>query len=117
METTSSLIFASSRCGDFPELHKIREILTSRFGKEFADHAVELHKNNRVNSEVLISYCKRTPFKRISHYSDNFCLVCVDDTKAFTKAPHHGNQNESAETNCFGNWSYFAFGAEACIDQ
>ncbi|WVZ06636.1 hypothetical protein V8G54_019982 [Vigna mungo] len=53
METTSSLIFASSRCGDFPELHKIREILTSRFGKEFADHAVELHKNNRVNSEMI----------------------------------------------------------------
>ena len=67
-EATSSLVFASSRCGEFPELHKIREILTSKFGKEFADHAVELHKNNRVNSKVLIGYYKhlvRTHFKRI----------------------------------------------------
>jgi len=62
-ETLSSLIFASSRCGDFPELHKIREILTSRFGKEFAEHAVELHKNNRVNSKVLISYCTENSFQ------------------------------------------------------
>jgi len=55
-EAVSSLVFASSRCGEFPELHKIREILTSKFGKEFAGHAVELHKNNRVNSKVLICY-------------------------------------------------------------
>ncbi|XP_057436575.1 uncharacterized protein LOC130728993 [Lotus japonicus] len=52
-EATSSLIFASSRCGEFPELHKIREILTSRFGKAFADHAVELNKNNGVNSKMI----------------------------------------------------------------
>ncbi|KAL2329489.1 hypothetical protein Fmac_017070 [Flemingia macrophylla] len=52
-EATSSLIFASSRCGEFPELHKIREMLTSKFGKEFADHAVELHRNNRVNSKMI----------------------------------------------------------------
>ncbi|XP_027352230.1 uncharacterized protein LOC113863047 [Abrus precatorius] len=58
-EATSSLIFASSRCGDFPELHQIREILTSKFGKEFADHAVELHKNNRVNSKMIQKLSKR----------------------------------------------------------
>ncbi|XP_057431553.1 uncharacterized protein LOC130724363 [Lotus japonicus] len=52
-EATSSLIFASSRCGEFPELHKIREILTSKFGKAFADHAVELRKNNGVNSKMI----------------------------------------------------------------
>ncbi|XP_057440089.1 uncharacterized protein LOC130731949 [Lotus japonicus] len=52
-EATSSLIFASSRCGEFPELHKIREILTSKFGKAFADHAVELRKNNGVNSKII----------------------------------------------------------------
>ncbi|KAJ1443255.1 Vacuolar protein sorting-associated protein Ist1 [Sesbania bispinosa] len=52
-EVTSSLIFASSRCGKFPELHKIQEILTSTFGKEFADHAVELRRNNRVNSKMI----------------------------------------------------------------
>ncbi|KAG7032099.1 IST1-like protein, partial [Cucurbita argyrosperma subsp. argyrosperma] len=34
-EAISGLIFASSRCGDFPELIEIRSAITSRFGKEF----------------------------------------------------------------------------------
>ncbi|KAL5096043.1 hypothetical protein RYX36_000370 [Vicia faba] len=52
-EATCSLIFASSRCGNFPELHKIQEIMTSKFGKEFANHAIKLHKNNGVNSKLI----------------------------------------------------------------
>jgi vacuolar protein sorting-associated protein IST1 len=55
-EATCSLIFASSRCGEFPELHKIQDILTSKFGKEFVDHAIKLHTKNGVNSEVYTSY-------------------------------------------------------------
>ncbi|ESW11140.1 hypothetical protein PHAVU_008G005200 [Phaseolus vulgaris] len=64
-EATSSLIFASSRCGDFPELHKIREILASRLGKEFAHHAVELHKNNRVNSKMIQKLSPKHPTMEI----------------------------------------------------
>ncbi|KAI5432453.1 uncharacterized protein LOC127128763 [Lathyrus oleraceus] len=52
-EATCSLIFASSRCGNFPELHKIQEIMTSKFGKEFADQSIKLHKNNGVNSKMI----------------------------------------------------------------
>ncbi|KAJ6371071.1 hypothetical protein OIU77_001559 [Salix suchowensis] len=44
-EAVSSLIFASSRCGEFPELQEIRGIFASRFGKEFAAGAVELRSN------------------------------------------------------------------------
>ncbi|CAJ2668850.1 unnamed protein product [Trifolium pratense] len=60
-EATCSLIFASSRCGEFPELHKIQEILTSKFGKEFADHAIRLHKTNGVNSEMIQKLSSRHP--------------------------------------------------------
>ncbi|KAH6799269.1 hypothetical protein C2S51_035753 [Perilla frutescens var. frutescens] len=35
-EAMSSLIFASSRCGAFPELQHIRRILASRYGKDLA---------------------------------------------------------------------------------
>ena len=55
-EATSSLIFASSRCGELPELQKMREILASKFGKEFEFCAVELLKNNGVNPKVLIRF-------------------------------------------------------------
>ncbi|KAI4346832.1 hypothetical protein L6164_007695 [Bauhinia variegata] len=52
-EATSSLIYACSRCGEMPELQKMREIFTSKFGKEFEAQAVELYKNNGVNSEMI----------------------------------------------------------------
>ncbi|KAK7272904.1 hypothetical protein RIF29_13946 [Crotalaria pallida] len=64
-EVISSLIYASSRCGEFPELHKIREIFTSKFGKEFADDAIELHKNNRVNSKMIQKLSPKRPAMEI----------------------------------------------------
>lgn len=60
-EATCSIIFASSRCGEFPELHKIQEIFTSKFGKQFADHAVGLHQNNSVNSKMVHKLSSRRP--------------------------------------------------------
>ncbi|KAI9085611.1 hypothetical protein K1719_032454 [Acacia pycnantha] len=64
-EAIASLIFASPRCGEFPELQKIREIFTFRFGKEFAAQAVELHQNNRVNSKMIQKLSARQPAMEI----------------------------------------------------
>lgn len=55
-ETISSLIFAASRCGEFPELQKIRENLASQFGNKFAACAVELRNNCGVNPMVRIQF-------------------------------------------------------------
>ncbi|KAA8547810.1 hypothetical protein F0562_004239 [Nyssa sinensis] len=52
-EAISSLIFASSRCSEFPELQQIREIFTTKFGKAFAAHAVELRNNCGVNPKMI----------------------------------------------------------------
>lgn len=46
------MIFASSRCGDFPELIEIRSVITSRFGKEFTARAIELRNNCAVGPMV-----------------------------------------------------------------
>lgn len=54
-EAASGILFAASRCGDFPEIQEIRAILTSRFGKEFASRAIELRNNCKVHPKVLIS--------------------------------------------------------------
>ncbi|CAI0451089.1 unnamed protein product [Linum tenue] len=51
-ETISSLIFASSRCAEFPELQEIRGIFQLRFGKEFIARAIELRNNCGVNPKV-----------------------------------------------------------------
>eukprot|EP00257_Ricinus_communis_P015344 XP_015573231.1 IST1-like protein isoform X2 [Ricinus communis] len=52
-EAISTLIFASSRCGEFPELQEIRGIFESKFGKEFAARAIELRNNCGVNPKKL----------------------------------------------------------------
>ncbi|KAJ9173072.1 hypothetical protein P3X46_016246 [Hevea brasiliensis] len=52
-EAISSLIFASSRCGEFPELQEIRGIFVSTFGKEFAARAIELRNNCGVNPKII----------------------------------------------------------------
>ncbi|XP_057481782.1 uncharacterized protein LOC130768709 [Actinidia eriantha] len=52
-EAISSLIFASSRCGELPELQEIKGIFTSRYGKEFVARADDLRNNCRVNLKMI----------------------------------------------------------------
>ncbi|KAM0016782.1 putative vacuolar protein sorting-associated protein Ist1 [Helianthus debilis subsp. tardiflorus] len=52
-EAVSSLLYAAPRCGEFPELQEVREILTSRYGKEFARGAIELRSNCGVNTRMI----------------------------------------------------------------
>ncbi|KAL4361770.1 hypothetical protein GQ457_04G011490 [Hibiscus cannabinus] len=60
-EAMSGLIFASSRCGDFPELQEIRAIFVSRYGKEFAARAIELRNNCGVNTTIIQKLSTRQP--------------------------------------------------------
>ncbi|KAL0287942.1 UNVERIFIED_CONTAM: ist1 [Sesamum angustifolium] len=52
-EVISSLIFAASRCGEFPELQEIRAFFTSKFGKDFATSVVELRNNCGVSPKII----------------------------------------------------------------
>ncbi|GMH27516.1 hypothetical protein Nepgr_029359 [Nepenthes gracilis] len=60
-EAASSLIFAASRCGEFPELQELRAVLMSRFGKEFVARAVELRNNCGVNPKIIQQLSTRQP--------------------------------------------------------
>lgn len=59
-EAVSSLIFASARCGDIPELRVIRKLFEQRYGHKFATAAVELYPGNLVNNQVFSQVCKTT---------------------------------------------------------
>ncbi|XP_057810608.1 uncharacterized protein LOC131025037 [Salvia miltiorrhiza] len=61
LEAVSTLIFASTRCGDFPELQELRAIFTSRFGREFAARAIELRNNCGVNPKIIQKLSTRMP--------------------------------------------------------
>ncbi|OWM89363.1 uncharacterized protein LOC116201894 [Punica granatum] len=52
-EAVSTLIYASSRCGEFPELLEIRAVIQSHFGKEFVARAIELRNNCGVNTKMI----------------------------------------------------------------
>ncbi|CAL1413025.1 unnamed protein product [Linum trigynum] len=52
-EAISSLIFASSRCAEFPELQEIRGIFQLRFGKEFIARAIKLRNNCGVSPKII----------------------------------------------------------------
>lgn len=60
-EAASSLIYASTRCGEFPELQEIRAICGSRFGREFVARAVELRNNCGVNPKMIQKLSTRMP--------------------------------------------------------
>ncbi|XP_021296612.1 uncharacterized protein LOC110425865 [Herrania umbratica] len=60
-EATSSLMFASSRCGEFPELLHIRGVVSSTFGKEFVARAVELRNNCSVHPKIVQKLSTRQP--------------------------------------------------------
>ncbi|KAK7275234.1 hypothetical protein RIF29_16343 [Crotalaria pallida] len=61
MEAASGLLYAASRCGDFPEIQEIRAVLTSRFGKVFAASAIELRNNCGVHPQMIQKLSTRTP--------------------------------------------------------
>ncbi|XP_047978498.1 IST1-like protein [Salvia hispanica] len=53
-EMVASLIFAASRCGGLiPELEKIRQKLTSKYGKDFACSAIEIKNNCGVHPKMV----------------------------------------------------------------
>ncbi|PPS16627.1 hypothetical protein GOBAR_AA03950 [Gossypium barbadense] len=60
-EAICGLLFASSRCGDFPELQEIRAIFTSRYGKEFVARAIELRNNCGVNTKIIQKLSTKQP--------------------------------------------------------
>ncbi|KAA8532724.1 hypothetical protein F0562_032757 [Nyssa sinensis] len=60
-EAISSLLYASTRCGEFPELQEMRAVFTSRFGKEFAARSIELRNNCGVNPKIIQKLSTRQP--------------------------------------------------------
>ncbi|MCL7039575.1 hypothetical protein MKW94_003469, partial [Papaver nudicaule] len=50
-EAASSLLYASARCGDLPELPRLRKLFGDRYGNRFANAAVELLPGNLVNRQ------------------------------------------------------------------
>ncbi|KGN45949.1 uncharacterized protein LOC101211044 [Cucumis sativus] len=102
-EAVAGLLFAASRCGDFPELHEIKSVLTTRFGKEFTARAVELRNNCGVNLSLMQKLSTRQPtletrmdaLKSIA--SENGIVLQIDQLPSSKqeKVGRNGRQSEA----------------------
>ncbi|KAJ0112586.1 hypothetical protein Patl1_02217 [Pistacia atlantica] len=86
-EAVSTLIYASSRCGDLPELCKIRKLFEERYGRRFALASAELFSGNLVNCQV-VRYSLRITAANLGFWPLNILLIC-----------YRWKENESSDAN------------------
>ncbi|GFZ18955.1 hypothetical protein Acr_27g0006940 [Actinidia rufa] len=119
-EAISSLIFASSRCGELPELQEIKGIFTSRYGKEFVARADELRNNCRVNLKMIQKLSTRQAslesrqklLKQIA--SDNgITLHLEDDGYGTTEEKNTFEKEKELQPNDAENLNDLELGADA----
>ncbi|KAF9614049.1 hypothetical protein IFM89_014849 [Coptis chinensis] len=60
-EAISSLIFASPRCADIPELQEVHKLFKAKYGKEFITSSLELRPDCGVNRNMVEKLSARTP--------------------------------------------------------
>ncbi|KAI4350748.1 hypothetical protein L6164_005169 [Bauhinia variegata] len=60
-EAISSVIFASPRCADIPELVDVKKHITAKYGKEFVSSAVELRPDCGVNRMLVEKLSAKAP--------------------------------------------------------
>ncbi|KAI6679591.1 hypothetical protein NL676_033472 [Syzygium grande] len=60
-EAVSSVVFASPRCADIPELVDIRKHFTAKYGKDFISAAVELRPDCGVNRTLVEKLSAKSP--------------------------------------------------------
>ncbi|KAJ7571320.1 hypothetical protein O6H91_01G159300 [Diphasiastrum complanatum] len=60
-EAVSSLLFAGPRCAKLPELLKVREVFSAKYGKDFVTAAIEPNKNSAVSKQIIEKLSFSTP--------------------------------------------------------
>ncbi|KAF7805915.1 IST1-like protein [Senna tora] len=78
-EAASSLIYASARCGDLPELCAIRKLFGQRYGHNFAATAMELFPGNLVNNQLKESLSEKCvpddlKYRVVDEIARDYCL-------------------------------------------
>ncbi|KAM1112557.1 hypothetical protein ACFX13_046245 [Malus domestica] len=78
-EAVSSLIYASARCGDLPELRGIRKLFGERYGQKFTMSALELLPGNLVSREVIEKLSQKSVTDDMKHIlvseiARNYCI-------------------------------------------
>ncbi|XP_028761618.1 uncharacterized protein LOC114720163 [Neltuma alba] len=103
-EAVSSVIFASARCGDVPELSVIRKLFGQRYGEKFATAAVELFPGNLVNHQLKENLSVKSvsddfKYRMVDEISRDYCLqpklLAIEYYPDWQKGRVKGNEDNS----------------------
>ncbi|CAI9783661.1 unnamed protein product [Fraxinus pennsylvanica] len=101
-EAVSTLIFASARFGNLPELLSIRKLFQERYGERFASAALESHHGNFVNHQIRESFSiQNVPDEVKFDLLDEICRTCVEPGLLLLE--YKPELQEKSETNPIGN--------------
>ncbi|KAF8118152.1 hypothetical protein N665_0006s0145 [Sinapis alba] len=99
-EAISTLIFASARCGDLPELRTLRVLFGERYGKPFVSTALHLLPGNRVNTQITeklsrISVSDDAKSKLLAEIAAEFGLTLPVLALEYTPKVHKQDESEA----------------------
>ncbi|XP_078431813.1 regulator of Vps4 activity in the MVB pathway protein isoform X2 [Wolffia australiana] len=60
-EAIASIIYAAPRCSDLPELIQVRNLFTTKYGKDFVTAAAELRPDSNVNRMIIEKLSIKAP--------------------------------------------------------
>ncbi|KAJ6772026.1 REGULATOR OF VPS4 ACTIVITY IN THE MVB PATHWAY PROTEIN [Salix koriyanagi] len=101
-EAISGLLYASTRCGEFPELQEIRAAFTSRYGKEFVASAIELRNHCRVHPKMIQKLSTRQPnmegrMKVLKEIASEKNIIIEDSSSCNTEENLNVNKQNQAQ--------------------
>ncbi|GAV81900.1 Ist1 domain-containing protein [Cephalotus follicularis] len=107
-EAVSSLIFASARCGDIPELRAIRKLFEERYGQKFVADAVELFPGNLVNHQIkekifIDSVPDDVKYKLVDDIAVNYCvrqeILAIEYTSELQQVKKYISTHQSSDSD------------------
>nr|GEU45317.1 hypothetical protein [Tanacetum cinerariifolium] len=99
-EAASSLLYAALRCGEFPELQEICVVLTTRYGKELANGAIDLRNNHGMIQKLSSRSSLETRMKILNEIAtENDIVLKLDDSSSVLKHGEDESKTNVIESN------------------
>ncbi|TMW87166.1 hypothetical protein EJD97_020334 [Solanum chilense] len=99
-EAVSSLVFASTRLGNLPELPTIRKLFVQRYGKKFETSALELLPGNLVNHQIKQNLCVKSVSNEVKYkLVDEIARICFQQGPLLLEYRNESQQQQQVTGN------------------
>ncbi|MCD7462218.1 hypothetical protein HAX54_048014 [Datura stramonium] len=106
-EAVSSLVFASARLGDLPELPVVRKLFGERYGKRFETCALKLLPGNHVNQQIKEKLCINSVSNEVKYrLVDEIARICFHQGPLLLEYRNESQQEQVNKTTNDAQTSY-----------